>query len=124
MKRYLIKYLFIGGLTFLIYYFSLYIFFSFLGISYAISIFISYSFSLIFHFYSNKNLTFKSNNLLQYEIIKYLVVGLINYIVQFSTIYVIYRVLGFNFYLGAIVGTMLTIASGFLLLKNWVFTLK
>jgi putative flippase GtrA len=116
------RFLFVGGITFLIYYFFIWLFFERLEIKYLYSISISYLIAVSLHFFLNRTLTFNSNkNNLKLHLIKYSMVSILNYLIQFFVIYIAYNFLSFNIYLSVLISIITTIVIGYLLMDIWVF---
>jgi putative flippase GtrA len=121
----ILKYLVIGGITFVLYEFFLWIFFSRLGFTHLLSITISYFLAILFHFMANKKITFKvRNNTNQKEVIYYLLIAGVNYIIQLLINYTLINLFGLNIYVSALVGICCTVILGFLSLNFWVFKPK
>lgn len=117
-----LTYLVIGGLTFSIYYFFLWINFDLLALPYYFAVAISYLFCLIFHFYANKKITFNDqHNANLNQIYRYLIVASINYFLQICVIKLLFEMYKINFYISALFGVLATLLIGFFLLKSWVF---
>ena len=118
----IIIYLLVGGFTFVLYYFLLWMLFDFFGIIHIISVTFSYLFSSIFHFIANRNITFNiSRKTYSRQIFRYLSVAFLNYIIQLAAIVVLYDFFNLNLYLSALIGISITIVCGFMMLNNWVF---
>ncbi len=117
-----LTYLVIGGLTFSIYYFFLWIHFGLFGLSSYLAVAISYLFCLVFHFYANKRITFNDQNNANFnQIYRYLIVASINYFLQICIIKLLFETYKINFYISAFFGVLATLFIGFFLLKSWVF---
>jgi putative flippase GtrA len=116
------RFLFVGGVTFLIYYFFIWFFCEQLEIKYLYSISISYLIVCSLHFFLNRTLTFNANkNNLKLHLIKYSMVSILNYLIQFFVVYIAYNFLSFNIYLSVLISIITTIVISFLLMDIWVF---
>jgi len=117
-----LTYLIIGGLTFSVYYFFLWINFGLFALPYYFAVAISYLFCLAFHFYANKRITFNDQNNANFnQIYRYLLVASINYFIQICVIKLLVEIYKINFYVSAFLAVLATIFIGFFLLKSWVF---
>lgn len=112
----------IGGLTFVLYYTVLWIFFSYSGMPYYIAVAIAYTTAIAFHFLANRNITFNAGgSTFLPQILTYLSVAVMNYFVQLSVIYLCYEMYKINFYISTLIGVILTMVTGYLLMNAWVF---
>lgn len=115
------KFIIIGGITFLLYYFFLWFFFGVLKIFYIFSVALSYIISVSFHFFANKILTFNNVSNTKNQYFKYFSLSLFNYLVQILIIKFLYDINSLNFYLSAFFASLTTMLSAYLIMKRWVF---
>jgi len=118
-----VRYLFIGALTFGAYFLLLDLLFSRLGAPYPLAVAIAYAVAVTFHFIANRRFTFQASTTasLRAHAARYIAVLVINYLSQLAIIYFLFEVAGFSFYLAAIAGIGMTLVIGFILLRYWVF---
>ena len=115
-------FLIFGGLTFLLYYFILWVTFNVAEFPYPYAVAIAYSFSVAFHFFGNRKVTFSaSNQILPRQIYRYLVMAGMNYLIQLGIIQIFYIWVGINFYVSALLGVVATMISGYFIMDLWVF---
>lgn len=115
-------YIAIGAMTFIAYYFFIWILYSFLKINYLISISISYLLAVTFHFLTNRKVTFNvfGKKYLR-QIFRYFIVAAFNYLIQMSAVSMLHGYLGINLYISLLFGISITSLIGFTLLNYWVF---
>ena len=94
-----IRYLIVGGTTFLFYFIFLYFLKELIGLNYVAAIFFSYALTIILHFLLNRNFTFKlKSKITSNQIFKYFLIAFINYLLQVATLFFLYDVLNLYFY--------------------------
>jgi putative flippase GtrA len=114
------KFLFIGGTTFLIYYF-----FSILNMPYVYAIVIAYTLAISFHFFANRNHVFNARDgSIISQTLKYALLALANYLIQVGIVYVFFTRYGVNFYLATILALVVTMIFGYLLMGKWIFRVR
>jgi putative flippase GtrA len=119
------KFLFIGGTTFLIYYFFLFTFFSILNMPYVYAIVIAYTLAISFHFFANRNHVFNARDgSIISQTLKYALLALANYLIQVGIVYVFFTRYGVNFYLATILALVVTMIFGYLLMGKWIFRVR
>ena len=118
----IVFYLLIGALTFVIYYSILWICFDYATLPYPKAVAVAYSTAIIFHFIGNRKVTFNTNGAkLRIHIFRYILLALLNYVIQLCVIKICYGIYEINFYISTFIGVILTLVSGFYLMKSWVF---
>jgi len=120
-KPFLIFYLIFGAITAGIYFSVFTIFYEYFHLNYNIAISIAYMLAVTFHFIVNRRVTFKAHgHALNRQLLKYLVMLGINYGI---TLLVMYIIVYFSLspYLGMVFSIGVTIVSGYLIAKIWVF---
>ena len=118
----MIRFLWVGGLTFIVYYALLYILHTSAGMRYPLAIAISYGLALAVHFLINRSFTFT----VQYgrtsqQLRRYALTALANYCAQVVIVRALFERIGFGFYWSALIAVATTTVTGFLLLDKWVF---
>lgn len=118
----ILKFLLVGGLTFVIYYVLLWLTFSLATLPYGLAVAVAYGGAIVFHFQTNRQIIFQVESIIiKLQIVRYLEMALLNYMIQLVVIRVCFNALNFNFYLSSFLGVLTTMASGYLLMKHWVF---
>jgi putative flippase GtrA len=94
-----------------------------LKINYSLAISISYMSSVIFHFTANRRFTFNSHpkNTFQ-QISRYAVMVAVNYCLTLLVMHYVVAVLGWSPYWGTIAAIGMTVGTGYILAKFWVFS--
>jgi putative flippase GtrA len=116
------RYLIVGGMCFLIYFGLLRLLFSALQVPYPLAVAIAYALAVAVHFLGNRAFTFGGADApIAAQLGRYGAMVILNYAFQVAVLYVLYDLCGLNFYIGAIGGILATLASGFLLMRTWVF---
>lgn len=117
-----IRYLLVGGATFVCYFAFLGLLFSLLGLPYPLAVAIAYAIAVALHFLANRSYTFDAASASAApQLTRYVAVVVLNYTVQLGIIFLAYDVAGWNFYVAAFLAILATLVSGFLLMKSWVF---
>jgi putative flippase GtrA len=118
----IIRFLFVGGLIFVVYYISLYFLHTGIGMRYPLAVAISYGLSLALHFLINRSFTFSvGRGRWSQQLWRYTLTAFVNYCAQILIIRELLGLIGFGFYLSAAIAVATTSLTGFILLNNWVF---
>jgi putative flippase GtrA len=113
---------FVGLFTALIYFGIFTLFWKTFHFDYKIAVTIAYITSICFHFFSNRSITFKNHDHdLKKHAIKYLVVLVINYLITLCIVHTVVQQLLWSPYIGIIIAVALTVVTGYVLLRFWVF---
>ena len=116
------KFLLIGGISFIIYYIVLWLFYDVIKIIYFFAIAYSCIASNLFHYSANKKFTFRGGDLdFKSNIIRYIVIAIVNLFLQIMIVTFSYKFIGLNFYLSNFIGIFFTIFFGYYFYKKWVF---
>lgn len=117
-----ISFLTVGLLTAVIYFSLFTMTWKWLQIDYKVAVSISYISAAIFQFISNRNVTFKSReeNII-YQLSKFIVLLIINYILTLIIVIGLVNKLSVYPYFAILISIGVTVISGFLLSKLWVF---
>ena len=116
------RYLLTAGVSFVVYFACIFIFFSVIQLRYPFAVAVAYVITLAVHFSMNRRFTFRSGNpALAGQVARYLATAALNYFVQIAIIYVLYAAWHLNFYFATFVGLLANLAVGFSLLWAWVF---
>lgn len=114
-----------GGLSAVAYFLLFSILWQEFHINYKISISIAYIISILVHFTMNRKVTFQHHEKnIHRQLPKYSAMVLINYLITMLVVHII--VIDFNLspYFGVIFGIGLTVLSGYLMSKYWVFKME
>lgn len=92
-------------------------------LNYEIITSIAYICSVIFHFTANRSFTFKSQNIsMSHQLPKYSGMVLLNYVVTLLVMRGVVDGLQLSPYIGNIFAIGMTVGTGYLISKYWVFT--
>lgn len=113
----------VGAIAALINFSSFAFFLQQLSLNYAVSISFSFILSVIFHFTANRYFTFKSRDVNFYhQLPKYLSMVLFNYVVTLCVMYFVVELRHLSPYLGNVIAIGMTVMTGYMLSRYWVFT--
>lgn len=116
------RYLLTAGVSFVIYFVAIFVFFSIAQLPYMLAVAVAYVITLAVHFSMNRSFTFNSANpAVLRQLIRYGATALLNYFVQIGVIYLLFSRWHADFYLATLVGLIANFAVGFFLLRRWVF---
>lgn len=117
-----LRYLLVGGLTVACYYAILGIAFSGLGLPHMLAVALAYGAALAVHFFANRSFTFRAQGAdLGAQTGRYAALVVLNLLIQLAAVYLAHDVAGWNLYLAAGIGVVLTLVTGFILMRVWVF---
>lgn len=120
--RQIARFLAVGALTALIYFGLLALLLEGINLNYRYAVSIAYFCGVAFHFLSNRQFTFRSHDHgLPGQILKYCAMVGINYAITIAVVDVIVRLLHFSPYVGAACAIGITVVTGYLLARFWVF---
>lgn len=118
----IIRFLLVGGLIFVVYYTSLYLLHTGVGMRYPLAVAISYGLAVAVHFLGNRSFTFAAaHGRWSQHLWRYSVTALVNYCVQILIIRALFEKIGLGFYWSAAVAVATTTSTGFILMNSWVF---
>lgn len=121
-KRSVVYYLTIGTLSAVVYFTAFALLYNLLKVDYKIAVSIAYFLSAIFNFLANRYFTFQSHGKdLFLHLIKYTAMLAINYLITLAVVRFIVENLELSPYLGILGAIALTVGSGYLMAKYWVF---
>lgn len=116
------RYLFTAGVSFVIYFAAIFLFFSIAQLPYMFAVAGAYVITLAVHFSMNRAFTFNSANpAVLRQLVRYAATALLNYFVQIGVIYLLFVRWHADFYLATLAGLIANLAVGFFLLRRWVF---
>ncbi|MGA2142432.1 MAG: GtrA family protein [Brevinematales bacterium] len=117
-----IKFLSIGGTTYLLNMSAVYLTHEILRLDSNTSFTISYVIGLIYHFTLNKIFVFQEKKLsrLKYQIIQYLILSLINYLIQLGVLN-LFLLLKVSIYIGVSAGIALTLTLTYFIMNSLIF---
>lgn len=112
----------VGSLSAVVNFFTFYIVWSLLGVSYLIASSVAYFLSVVTHFLGNRYYTFQTRHLkLAPQLKKYGLVLAINYCITLMVISTSVKAFHLSPYIGTILAIGSTVMIGFLLSQRWVF---
>lgn len=121
-RRSIIWFWTIGIMTFILQYISYRILVSLCVFNYRISVSVSYIVAVAFHFFMNRNLTFQSRNGNVYsELLRYVSMVCINCLITITVVEITVRQLLLSPDIGLVLSMAVTVVSGYLLSRLWVF---
>lgn len=121
MKTFLL-FLFVGGITAVIYFGLLAVFLDILSVDYRAGVSVAYITAVSFHFFANRRLTFRANHEKPFQqIVRYLPMVTLNYILTVAIVTASVEMLRLSPYVGAAAGIVVTTGIGFFISKAWVF---
>ena len=117
-----IKFLAVGATSALVYFLSFSVLWHFIHFTYQIAVSIAYALSVVVHFTANRRITFRAHgHALAAQLTKYFVMVAINYGITLWIMHGIVTNLNLTPYLGIMCSIALTVATGYLMAKFWVF---
>lgn len=124
-KRAITFFLGIGALTALVYFALFTVIWQLLHIDYRIAVTISYLIAISFHFLMNRRVTFRvaRGNFIPH-IMKYAVTAFMNYLITILIVEFSVKLLLLSPYLGVLIAVGVTVVTGYLMLKFWVFQIS
>jgi putative flippase GtrA len=124
-KRAITLFLGIGALTALVYFTLFTVIWQLLHIDYRIAVTISYLTAISFHFLMNRKITFQAacGNFIPH-VMKYAVMTSINYVITILIVEFSVKLLLLSPYLGVLIALGVTVVTGYLMLKFWVFQIN
>jgi len=122
LNREFLIYLFVGGVTFLIYIAIIALAVEIFNSDYRVGVSIAYLFAVTFHFFANRTFTFGATKYrLVDQSIRYVAILILNYLITLMIVSYCVSSLGFSPYLGAVFAIVLTVGVGYFASKFWVF---
>ena len=110
-----------GFLTAVVYFSVFSFMWDLMKINYKYAVTCGYWGALCFHFLMNRFITFRSYYHIGYQVIKYVTMALINYLITLLVTIAVVKKMLLSPYIGVIVSVCITVLSGYLLSKHWVF---
>jgi len=124
-KKTFTYYVIIGLTTAALYFLGFVLFFRELHFHYVIAISIAYLTSMIFNFTANRFITFALHRRQWHlQLVKYLCIAFFNYLVSLATVHVVVEYLDLSPYFGTIAAIGMTVMSGYLFSKYWIYSAK
>ncbi|MBC8178243.1 MAG: GtrA family protein [Deltaproteobacteria bacterium] len=120
-QRSLFFFLITGALTAGVYFSIFAIMWNLLHINYKISLTAAYWGGLCFHFFMNRHVTFRSYCNIGRQVTKYLIMSFVNYVIALVVTVMVVNSLHFSPYVGVILSVCITVMSGYLMSRFWVF---
>ncbi|GAB7521230.1 GtrA family protein [Paraburkholderia sp. 2C] len=118
----LTKFGFVGAITAAIYFLVMWIANSLIGLHYIISITAAYIASTTFHFLANRHFTFgATDDSHGNQLLRYLVMWVVNYVITLGIVSFCVKNLGLSPYVGVCVSVAVTVMTGYLFSRFWVF---
>jgi putative flippase GtrA len=106
-----------------VYFGTLAVFLEYLRLDYRIAVSASYFLGVIFHFLVNKLVTFKDRTPRAFvgQALRYLVLVLVNYILTIAVVTLVVERIGYPPYVGVVFSMCLTVVTGYLVARYWIF---
>lgn len=121
-KKSFMSYAIIGFTTAGLYFSGFVFFFRLCNLQYVIAISLAYLISLGFNFTANRCITFsKHKKQWHLQFAKYLCVAFFNYLVSLITVHIVVENFHLSPYFGTIMAIGITVMSGYLFSKNWIY---
>jgi putative flippase GtrA len=120
-QRTLFFFLMTGFLTAGVYFSIFAIMWNLLHIDYKLSLTAAYWGGLCFHFFMNRHVTFKSHCNIGRQVVKYLIMSFVNYAIALLITVAIVDNFHFSPYIGIVLSVGVTVMSGYLMSRFWVF---
>jgi len=118
----LTKFGIVGAITAAIYFLVMWIANSLIGLHYIISITAAYITSTTFHFLANRHFTFSATGDSHgNQLLRYLVMWVVNYVITLVIVSFCVKNLGLSPYIGVCVSVAVTVVTGYLFSRFWVF---
>jgi putative flippase GtrA len=115
----------VGLFTAVINFSSFAFFYKIAGLNYQLAVSIAYVLALLVHFSCNRSITFKKHdNPLPSQLVRYSFMVAINYCVTLITVRFVVENLHLSPFIGLIAAISITIGSGYVLSRFWVFKLS
>jgi len=112
----------VGCATAIIYFSIFGLMFDILRIHPRISVSVAYFISVAFHFSANRLFVFQAHTKTVYkDIFRYLCVLLLNYLITITVVEFVSNSLSLSPYFGVLASVGITVMTGFVLMKFWVF---
>ena len=120
-QRTLFFFLMTGFLTAVVYFSIFAVMWNLLHINYKFSLTAAYWGGLCFHFLMNRHVTFRSSCNIGGQVIRYLVMSFVNYVIALLITVAVVDNFHFSPYVGVILSVGVTVMSGYLMSRFWVF---
>lgn len=119
----LYKYLFLGGLTTLVYFLLAYVFLNILGFSKFVGVSIAYLIFIVLNFNAHRRFTFLAlNEKAKKQFFRYLTLVVTSYFLTLLIVYFISNILQMKAIIGVILASAITTILGFIVSRLWVYT--
>jgi putative flippase GtrA len=110
-----------GFLTAVVYFSIFALMWNLLHLNYKVSLTAAYWGGLCFHFFMNRHVTFKSSCNIGRQVIKYLIMSFVNYLIALLITVAVVSNFHFSPYIGIVLSVCVTVMSGYLMSRFWVF---
>lgn len=115
-------FLLVGFLTALCYFGVFGVLYSGFKFQYRMSVSVAYVLAILFHFIMNRNVTFLSKSTRLFpQVFRYIIMTIGNYIVTLAIVTFSTEMSGYSPYIGVFIAVSITLVSGYLLSRFWVF---
>lgn len=116
------SFLVIGCLTALLYFALFTLLWQMLHLRYEVAVTVSYTLAVSFHFIANRRITFGSHDQrMLHQLPRYAALVILNYLITILIVELLVNVLILSPYLGVLGAVAVTVISGYLISKHWVF---
>lgn len=121
-KDMILSFISVGAITAVINYLLFSFFWGLLHLHYLIAVSIAFILAIVFHFIANRYYTFKiRDNNFQEQLFRYLGLITINYLLTLAVMHIVVEQIKLSPYLGNILAIGVTVCSGYLMARLWVF---
>lgn len=121
----LTKFGIVGAVTAAIYFFVMWVANSLIGLHYIVSITAAYFASTTFHFLANRHFTFSAiDESHRNQLLRYMVMWIVNYVITIVIVSLCVKHFGLSPYIGVCISVVVTVATGYLFSRFWVFRVK
>ncbi|MGI0026094.1 MAG: GtrA family protein [Nitrososphaera sp.] len=116
------SFLIVGCLTALLYFVLFTLLWRMLHLRYEVAVTVSYTLAVSFHFIANRRITFKSHDQwMLHQLPRYAAMVILNYLITILIVELLVKFLMLSPYLGVLCAVGVTVISGYLISKHWVF---
>lgn len=115
----------VGAITAAIYFAVMWVANSLIGLHYLVSITLAYITSTTFHFLANRHFTFGAHDEShKNQLARYLVMWCVNYVITIVIVRICVKDFELSPYLGVCASVVVTVMTGYLFSRFWVFRVK
>jgi putative flippase GtrA len=124
LSKKLFRFIFIGGFTTASYILLVSFFVSAAHVEPRTASVFAYCFSLPLSFVGHRFHTFNSGGIIWHEVSKFIITHLVSLGIVVASMYIVFTVLSYPYWLGSIIGAILVPLLNFLVFNYWVFEIQ